>query len=231
MGVPGVSVILIVKNGARFIEGALESVCLGSFAPLEILVIDGDSSDGTRELAAGFPRVQVVRQRSSGLTSAYNEGIDLARGELLAFISHDDRWLPGKLERQVACLQDRPELLFTVTHVQHVLAPGCTPPPGFRTELLEGPVPGLIMEALVARRTAFDVVGRLNPAFLVGEDTDWFARAKDLAVPMAILPETLVHKQVHRTNASLTEPRVNEFLLRALRDSVGRKRISGASER
>lgn len=224
MSVTRVTVILIVKNGERFITEALESVFRSSHQPLEVLVIDGGSNDRTLEIVGRFPEVTPVRQRSSGLTQAYNEGIELARGDLLAFISHDDRWLPGKLDRQVGYMVEHPEVLYTVTHVQHVLEPGISPPPGFRTELLEHPVPGLIMEALVARRAAFDLVGRLDPSFEVASDTHWFARAKDLGVPMTILPETLVHKRVYGENASLTEPRLNKLLLQALRDSISRKR-------
>jgi glycosyltransferase involved in cell wall biosynthesis len=223
---PGVSVILIVRNGERFLADALESVLLSSRRPAEVLVVDGDSTDRTLEIAARFPEVTLVRQRSAGLTNAYNEGIDLARGDLLAFISHDDRWLPGKLDRQVDYMVKHPEVLYTVTHVQHVLVPGAVPPPGFRTELLERPVPGFIMETLVARRRCFDTVGRLDPGIGVPSDTDWFARARDLGVPMAVLPETLVHKRVHGANASLTEPRINGMLLSALRNSIGRKRAN-----
>lgn len=224
---PGISVILIVRDGEEFIAEALESVFLSTRHPTEILVIDGGSTDRTLEIAARFPEVTPVQQRSSGLTNAYNEGIDLARGDLLAFISHDDRWLPGKLDHQVGYMVEHPEVLYTVTHVQHVLVPGAAPPPGFRSELLERPVPGLIMEALVARRRCFDIVGRLDPSFEVGSDTDWFARAMDLGVPMTILPETFVHKRVHGRNASLLAPRLNDLLLRALRDSLQRKRAQG----
>ncbi len=223
---PGISVILIVRDGEKFIAEALESVLCSARRPTEILVIDGGSTDRTLEIAARFPEVTPVQQRSSGLTNAYNEGIELARGDLLAFISHDDRWLPGKLDHQVGYMVEHPEVLYTVTHVQHVLEPGAAPPRGFRTELLERPVPGLIMEALVARRRCFDIVGRLDPRIGVPSDTDWFARAKDLRVPMAVLPETLVHKRVHGSNASLVEPRINGLLLGALRNSIGRKRAN-----
>jgi glycosyltransferase involved in cell wall biosynthesis len=228
--VPGrdVSVILIVRNGAAYIAGALESVFLSTIQPLEILVIDGGSTDRTAEIASGFHLVRVIAQQSSGVTEAYNEGIAHARGDLVAFISHDDRWLPGKLDRQVGIMRERPELLFTVTHAQHVLDAGAAPPPGFRVELLERPVPGLIMETLVARREAFDVVGLLDPAFDTGSDTDWFARALDAGVPMAVLPDTLLEKRIHDRNTSLNNPRINELLLRALRGSIARKREAAA---
>ncbi len=223
---PCVSVVLAVRNGERFLGDALTSVLQGTLRPSEILVIDGHSTDQTVAIASGFDGVTVIPQDASGIANAYNQGIAAARGELVAFISHDDRWLPGKLERQVAHMTAHPGLQYTVTHVQHVLEEGASPPPGFRTGLLDRAVPGFIMESLLARREVFSRVGPFDPTFAVSEDTDWFARARDAGVPMAILPETLVLKRVHDANSSLSEPRLPSLLLRAMRRSIERKRSS-----
>jgi glycosyltransferase involved in cell wall biosynthesis len=219
-----VSVILIVKDGEAFIAEALQSVLQSSVQPLETLVIDGGSSDRTREVAAGFPHVTVVPQSTQGLTQAYNEGIERARGELIAFISHDDRWLPGKLDRQLEAMREDPALEFTVTLVRHFLELGASAPRGFRQELLDAPVPGFIMETLLARRRCFEVVGMLDPTYRSGSDTDWFARATDLKVPHLLIPEVLVEKRVHEENASLLNRQSNQQLLALLRSSVQRKR-------
>jgi glycosyltransferase involved in cell wall biosynthesis len=224
---PSVSVILIVKNGARFIADALESVRAQSHPPAEILVVDGHSTDATAAIARRYDGVTVVPQASAGIANAYNEGIARARHDLLAFISHDDRWLPTKLERQVTCLTMRPDVLVCVTHVQHVLHDGAAPPSGFRTELLAAPVPGFIMETVMARRSVFERVGYFDPAFPVSEDTEWFSRMRDAGVPTVVLPEALVEKRVHETNASLGHAGINGLLLKALRQSIVRKRSAG----
>lgn len=228
-GTAGVGVILIVRNGARFIRDALDSVHAQTLTPAEVLVIDGHSGDDTVAIARSYPGVTVIPQAGMGIANAYNQGISLARSDVLAFISHDDRWMPAKLERQVAALEANPEILLSFTHVQHVLDEGASPPPGFRMTLLERPVPGFIMETLVARRTAFDKVGLFDPSFAVGEDTDWFARARDALVPTVVIPETLVVKRVHDANASLTHAGINSLLLKALRQSIARKRNAGGA--
>lgn len=218
------SVILIVRNGAAFIAQALESVYLSHIQPDEIVVVDGDSTDDTCAIAAGFPRVRIHHQTSQGIANAYNEGIAQSHGELLAFISHDDMWLPGKLDRQVAYLDAHPDTPFTLTMIQHFLEPGTAIPARFRPEFLAQPVPGWIMEALVIRRTVFDKVGLFDPSYPVGEDTDWFARARDAGMIGEVLPEVLVRKRVYGGNASLVNPEMNSLLLRALRGSLARKR-------
>jgi glycosyltransferase involved in cell wall biosynthesis len=220
----GVGVILIVRNGERFISDALDSVQAQTLRPTEILVIDGHSSDETASIARSYQGVTVITQSGVGIADAYNQGISQSRSELLAFISHDDRWMPTKLELQVATLNARLDVLLSFTHVQHVLDEGASPPEGFRTTLLDGAVPGFIMETLVARRAAFDKVGLFDPSFAVSEDTDWFARARDARVPSVMLPETLVIKRVHGTNASLSHAGINGLLLKALRQSIERKR-------
>jgi len=225
--VADVSVILIVKNGERFVGEALESIRSQTLAPREVLVIDGHSSDRTVEIARSYTGVVVVPQESTGVAHAYNEGIRLASCDLLAFISHDDRWMPTKLELQVESLVDRSDALVSLTDVLHVLDPDSSLPPGFRPELLDRPVPGYVMETMLARRVAFERVGYFDPDFAVSEDTDWFARALDAGIPMVRLPETLVYKRVHDANTSLGHSGINRLLLEALRRSIARKRARG----
>ncbi len=226
VAVPGVSVIMIARNGAAFITEALNSIFLSQLRPLEVLVIDGGSTDGTATLAAAVRGVTVVAQASRGISAAYNEGVALASGDLLAFLSSDDLWLPGKLDRQVALMQADPGLLYSFTMAEHFLQPGCAPPPGFRRTLLDRPVPGMLMETMMAQPAAFARVGGFDPALAVGGDTDWFARARDAGLKMALLPEVLLRKRVHGANASLTDPQINRQLLTALRDSLARKRAA-----
>jgi hypothetical protein len=128
-----------------------------------------------------------------------------------------------KLEKQAAFLAENPAVQICVSHVRHVLE-GPAAPPGFRRELLDRPVPGLIMEALVARREVFGQVGLFDPAFSVSNDTDWFARARDHWLAIAVLPETLVTKRVHGTNTTLNPEGFSQQLLDVVRASVARKR-------
>jgi len=107
-----VSVVIPVRNRAALVVEALDAVKAQSLAPLEVLVVDDGSTDGTpaavEAWASRNPRVPVrlTRQASAGANAARNRGIRESRGELLAFLDSDDRWLPGKLAKQVQMLSN-----------------------------------------------------------------------------------------------------------------------------
>jgi len=105
---PLVSVIMIVKNGERFLAQALDSVVAQTYRPLEIIVVDGQSCDRTAEIARSYPLVRYLLQETLGVANAYNQGVAAARGELIAFLSHDDVWAPEKIAKQAQYLLEHP---------------------------------------------------------------------------------------------------------------------------
>jgi len=224
MGNPLVSVIIAVKNGERFLASAINSVLEEDYRPIEMIVVDGQSTDRTAQIAQSFAQVRYIQQVNKGVSDAYNVGIDAAKGELVAFLSHDDLWTPDKLSVQVNYLIDHPKIQYTIAKVKFFLEPGHSPPSGFRKELLENDHIGRIMETLVVRKSLFDVIGKFRTDLTTAEDVDWYARANDQGIPMAIVPQVLLLKRVHDTNLSLNTLENNRNLLKALRQSVKRKR-------
>ena len=214
---------MAVRDGERFLEQAIRSVLDQDYTHYEILVVDGNSQDGTREIARSFPCVRIVTQRGPGIASAYNTGVEEAKGEILAFLSHDDLWTPGKLTMQVGHLLAHPEIDYATGRAEFFLEPGCAIPPGFRPELLSGSHVAHIMETLVARRSVFEKVGPFDPDLSTAEDVDWFSRAGDLGIPTAVVPRVLLRKRVHGTNLSMNVAVNNRNLLEVLRKSLRRK--------
>src|SRR6516165_10253279 len=86
-----ISVVIAVKNGAKFLAAALNSVMRQTCAPGEVVVVDDGSTDASADIAAGFgPPIRVLRRAHRGVASALNAGLAEVRGELLAFIDADD---------------------------------------------------------------------------------------------------------------------------------------------
>ena len=115
---PKVSAIIPVFNGERFIKDSIESILEQTFNEVEIIVIDDGSTDRTKEFVQSFgQKVIYRRQANAGADKAYNHGISLASGDYVAFLDHDDRWYPAKLEAQVKILTSHPEIGLTYSEV------------------------------------------------------------------------------------------------------------------
>jgi hypothetical protein len=104
-----ISVIVPAYNATTTISAALRSALDQELAPIEVIVVDDGSQDGTADFVAKeFPAVRLVRQANAGPSAARNAAADLAQGEWLAFLDADDLWLPQKLRLQAAALQTAP---------------------------------------------------------------------------------------------------------------------------
>lgn len=223
---PLVSVIVIVKNGEKYIESALHSIIKQTYQNIEVLVVDGGSSDRTLDIASDFPSIKILQQPDEGIPNAYNFGIKHSKGKLISFLSHDDLWASTKLEKQVDAFEQSVDLDYCITDVKYEIEPGAKIPTGFRTELLDKPVKGFMMESLVVRKEIYDKIGYYDTALSVGEDTDWFFRCIDHDLSYVHLKQVLVIKRIHETNAHLTDGNINKIILKAAFRSIQRKKSS-----
>jgi glycosyltransferase involved in cell wall biosynthesis len=109
---PLVTVLIDTYNYGRFIEEAVESVLSQDFPAeqMEILVVDDGSTDDTAERVKKYgSRIHYFCKPNGGQASAFNFGLERARGEIVAFLDADDYWLPGKLQRVVDEFEKHPD--------------------------------------------------------------------------------------------------------------------------
>jgi glycosyltransferase involved in cell wall biosynthesis len=114
-----VSVLIPAYNSETTIQSTLESVLRQTVLPDEILVMDDGSTDNTPSILDSYkPRITVFRQANGGLSSARNALIELAHGDLIAFLDSDDIWHPRYLEVQLRLFQEYPDIVaFFAGHV------------------------------------------------------------------------------------------------------------------
>jgi glycosyltransferase involved in cell wall biosynthesis len=119
-----VSVIIPTFNRAYCVGKAIESARAQTHRNTEILVLDDGSTDGTGDFIeqsyAHDPRVRYFFHENRGVTATRNLGITLCRGDFVALLDSDDTWSPWKLDVQLACLRQRPELGMVWTDMQAV---------------------------------------------------------------------------------------------------------------
>lgn len=228
---PDVTAIVPVHNGAPFLMEAIRSIQNQSTdgASVEIVVVDDGSSDGSAELAESVPGVRIHRQPQSGLAAARNAGIGLALGEFIAFLDADDVWLPQKLVRQLALLRGRPEADLCITMVQHVTE---LPETGLSGLTLpdEAPRLGRLMQCLLARRRAFEIVGPFDGSTRTRGDQDWFIRAAEAGLIEVVVPEVLTLRRIHGGNHSLNPGSdVKDDLLTIVKRTMDRRRREGTA--
>jgi glycosyltransferase involved in cell wall biosynthesis len=126
---PTVTVVIPVFNGENFLAEAIESVLNQTFRDFEVLVVDDGSSDGTwaiveRYMAAYPTAVRGIRKENGGTATALNAGIRGAKGSYFAWLSHDDRFVPHKLEAQLDLLNKHPELVGVYSDYSYIDAKG-----------------------------------------------------------------------------------------------------------
>lgn len=107
-----VSIIMPMHNSSMYVGEAIESVIAQSFKEWELIIVDDMSTDISVDIAKTYEnndkRIHVLRNnRHTSMPSApRNFGIQHAKGQYIAFLDSDDRWLPHKLEVQLSCFND-----------------------------------------------------------------------------------------------------------------------------
>lgn len=125
MSDPTVSVILPVYNGERYLRFAIESVLRQTFQDFELIVVDDGSSDSTSQIARDYGgRVSYIRQDNTGAAGAFNHGLRLASGRYISWLSHDDVFMPTKLESQITAISHLGSPAVCYTDIQTIDSDG-----------------------------------------------------------------------------------------------------------
>jgi glycosyltransferase involved in cell wall biosynthesis len=240
-----VSVVVPMRDRRALIVETLQSALAQTHRPIELIVVDDGSTDGSGDLVAETfgDALQLIRlERNHGRSTARNIGCEAARGEFVAFLDSDDLWDPPKLARQLALFAD-PDVVLTHCRVRQIDATGAVRSAAtaaitraFEAAERRGYDYGgitatwcrMYTPAVVVRREVLARTGGFDPALDRFEDWDLFWRiAKEGRV--ATVPETLVSVRVHEGNieppwSALAAPfiRVAEKHLAALEEDTHR---------
>lgn len=109
---PRVSVNIPCFNSEKYIAETIQSVLDQTFEDFEVIVVNDGSSDKTGEIVKSFsdPRIKYYAQENIGLSRTRNRQLELSSGEFIAFLDHDDIWMPQKLEKQIPLFEKNPNV-------------------------------------------------------------------------------------------------------------------------
>ena len=106
---PLVSIVIPVYNGENYLKGAIDCALAQTYNSVEVLVINDGSTDKTEEIVLSYgEKVRYFAKENGGVSSALNMGIANMRGEYFSWLSHDDLYVPEKVEREITAIADDP---------------------------------------------------------------------------------------------------------------------------
>ncbi len=193
---PTVSVVMAVHNGFSQLPATLTSIQQQEGLPLEFLVVNDGSNDGSAELldqaAALDRRLRVLHRPHRGLTASLIEACAQARAPFIARQDCGDRSLPGRLQQQWDVLQACPEAVLCSSHARFVVPEGVVvhEQRPLQEDLQTGLTGPAHHGSVMLRREAYEQSGGYRPMFFYAQDIDLWSRLSELGAHMMV-PEVL----------------------------------------
>jgi glycosyltransferase involved in cell wall biosynthesis len=179
---PLVSIVTVALNRVATIERTIESVLGQSHRPIEYIVIDGGSADGTADVVGRYADrlAYWISEPDRGIGEAFNKGLACATGELIGLVNADDWLAPEQIATGVAALQ-RSGADFVFGDLVYHAADGRSlfrikGDPDYARAIGRG-MPDVNHPTLLAKRAVYQRVGGFDPALRCAMDYDWLLRA------------------------------------------------------
>jgi glycosyltransferase involved in cell wall biosynthesis len=224
---PTVTCVVTAYDDATYVRTAIDSALHqrglrdGS---LEVIAVDDGSTDGTRELLAGYgDAITVLDQDREGPTAALYRALEHAHGEYLALLDADDEWLPDKLARQLDVFARRPEVALVYGDMRVVDGDGRVLQPSNFAWTAQTPAVGRVLGTFLGRNlaTTSTVVLRTDLARSLPQAPAWaWCRDWWLAAHVAVdheldcVLEPVTNYRMHGANLSAISNGVDDKALR-----------------
>ncbi len=224
---PLISIIIPTRNRKTLITAAIDSVLQQTLQNFELIVVDDGSTDATQEVLRAYGNhLTCLRIDPAGPSAARNCGIAAAQADLIAFLDSDDRWMPRKLERQLAHYSSNTNVMVSQTRevwirngvrvnarAKHRMHSGW---------IYERCLPLCIVSpsSVMIHRKVFDHVGLFDESMLACEDYDLWLRIAP-HYPIHLIDEELIIKYGgHADQQSRCIPALDRLRIKAICKSL-----------
>jgi glycosyltransferase involved in cell wall biosynthesis len=219
-----ISVVVPVYNGELYLGAALESIFAQDYRPIEIVVVDDGSTDGTAAIAMSYPGVWLIRQKNQGPAVARNTGLANSSGTLISFLDADDYWQPKKLRVQSDYLTAHPEMGCVIGKVHNFLEDGRDLPGWISEAMMTEDGGGWNLGASLIQRWAFDRIGSFNVMYPLCDDLEWVVRLTEAGIPVGLVGDIFLRRRIHTTNISRNQNALARARVRLLKEHMDRRR-------
>lgn len=181
----GLSIITAVRNNRTSILRCLDGASAQTHRPIEHIVIDAASTDGTLELlrqrSGGL--AHLVSEPDQGIADAWNKGLKLASGQVIATLNSDDAWHPEAAARALAAMNPaRPQVCFGDAVMHQADGTGVRTIVGRHDPGRLHAGFGFMHTTCFVTRAAYDLVGPFDLRWRIAIDSDWLLRAMAMGV-------------------------------------------------
>lgn len=220
-----ITVILPVYNGEKYLSQAIKSVLSQSHQPMEVIIIDDGSTDQTALIAKSFgTALRYHYQSNQGAGTARNKGVELAQGQLLAFLDADDLWVDNKLARQVQAFTADPELDMVFGHVHQFHSPELPDEVKQQIKIPVEIIPGQHAGTMLIKREAFQKAGPFKTDWELAEFVDWYIKAEEAGLKSVMLPDVVMKRRLHKASQGTYKRQHRQEYVRVLKAALDRRR-------
>ena len=221
---PSVGVVIRTFNSDKYLKDSIDSVINQNYSPIEIVVVDGGSTDQTIEIIRRFyPEIKIIRQTRSGLGGAAQDGIEALDTDLIAFQDSDDIWTSGRLIQMVESLINCIDLAAVLGAVEHFLSPELDQIKNQNLIIHKGLQPGFGLPALLIYKKVFNEIGPFAEGFPYGEYMEFIDRFRLKGLQIKQLEISTLKRRVHKTNFT-QGAKLRSNMLEALHMIIVRRR-------
>ncbi|BAQ61470.1 polysaccharide biosynthesis glycosyl transferase CpsJ [Geminocystis sp. NIES-3708] len=220
-----ISVIIPVYNREKYVSEAIESVLKQTYQFLDIIVIDDGSTDKSAEIIKSFgSKIRYFYQENSGISSALNHGLKVAKGEFIAFLDSDDLWTENKLNLQIKVLKKNTQVSIVFAHIQQFISPELDTNIQDKIDLPNEIMKGYVKGTMLAKKEVFSQIGLFDISLKLGDFIDWYLKACEQGIKSFVCPEVLLKRRIHDTNMGIIDKKDRSDYVKIIKASLDRRR-------
>ena len=206
--IPKVSIVMPSFNQGQFIEAAVRSILEQKYPPLELIIADGGSTDGTLQCLEGLlgvfgGQLKWVSEQDSGPANAINKALGLAKGDIIGWLNSDDLYAPRAISSAFLYLSTHPDTVMVYGEGEHIDVTGKslgrypTLPPSVATPAFQNGC-FICQPTVFLRREVFDAVGLLDESLATAFDFElWLRIFKKFPGRIGFLNQVLAYSRIH----------------------------------
>jgi glycosyltransferase involved in cell wall biosynthesis len=200
-----------------------------TYQPLEIIIINDGSTDGSEKVARRFAQqTSYFYQSNQGAAAARNHGINKSNGDFFAFLDADDLWEPDKIWKQMDILEKDAGIDMVFGNVFQFISKDVKSVSKIKLDEEDKILPGYIPGTILIRKEAFLKVGLFSTSWKIGEFIDWYLKAIETGLSHIMLSDIVMRRRIHSSNLGIRLKDTRTDYVKIIKASLDRRRkISG----